>query len=150
MLPIKINQINEDQMKQIDSNIDSDLLNFEKDKLLLGKSIHFSRKIELSEKFLTLLFSAELEVYLPCKICNNLSPIPLLLENLSYTIGLDEIPEEGFDLLEPLRQEISLATPLFTECNQGHCPERDGIAHYIKKGAKDKKDYFPFDYLEKK
>lgn len=86
----------------------------------------------LTSDHLVIHLSASTEALVPCLICNEFFPFPLLIDEFTHAEPLDDIASRIFDFTELLREALLVEVPTFTECNQGVCPERSIAKNYLK------------------
>jgi len=118
----------------------------EKDFLEFPDQVTIHGKAYLADNHLILLLSAKTTAYMPCTVCNKMTPIVLELNNFYHTKPLEEIVGSLFDFRLPLRDALLLDLPSFVECNQGHCPERINLSPYL--AEKKDQNYYPFSKLD--
>lgn len=112
--------------------------------------LHFSKEIVvnleayLAEGHLILHYALQAEAFIPCTICNQNVSIPIQIESEYHTEPLENIKSHIFDATAVLRESILLQVPLFAECGNGACPEREAIAPFLAKGKPAKETYQPF------
>lgn len=122
---------------------------------LEDESLHFSEEIAvngtayLAEDHVIVQLDVEAKAKLPCSICNVEVTVPVELQNTYLTKEVSEIPGGVYHYSDDLREAILLASPSFTECNMGNCPERSILKAYVKEEKKaDEETYFPFKDLK--
>lgn len=147
-LKIYIDRLNGGQTQEIDETLAPDFLDISEKELSFKDPVHIKAEVYLADDYLIINLDAETFAWLPCSICNETVRTPITIKNFHLTQPLAEIKTAIFDLVEKAREVILLQTPLFTECNEGKCPERENIKKFLKPDEKpsDPADinYFPF------
>ncbi|MEN9343876.1 MAG: hypothetical protein RLZZ453_663 [Chlamydiota bacterium] len=127
-----------------------EFLQIDDEELRFSLPIQLKLEAYLADDHLVMGLDASTEAELPCAICNEPVKIVLNVKNKHLTLALDEIQTSVLDLSNEVRENILLQVPLFTECSQGKCPEREGLKKFFKKDLSEEEDaaHFPFkDFL---
>jgi uncharacterized metal-binding protein YceD (DUF177 family) len=137
LLKIHTEQLNEEKREEINLTLPPDFLDVKEDDLYFPHPIHVKGETYVITDHLVLLLTVKTQVQMPCSICNKKISVPLETQDISHTLPLAEMESTIFDYTDLLREEIILLIPLFAECENGKCPERDQIAKFMKKKAAD-------------
>ncbi len=152
-LKIYIDRLKDNQTQKIHDTFSPEFLEIEEEDLVFDDPVQLNGEVYIANEHLILHLNIETYAYLPCSICNEAVHTPVVIKNLYLTRPLSEINGAIFDLGDEIRESILLQTPLFIECNQGHCPERENIKKFLSPGQNisQKKDnvHFPFADLDK-
>ena len=147
-LKIYIDRLNGGQTQEIDETLAPDFLDVNEKELSFKDPVHIKAEVYLADDYLVIDLNADTFAWLPCSICNENVRTPITIKNFHLTQPLAEIKAAIFDLVEKVREVILLQTPLFTECNEGKCPERENIKKFLKPDEKPSNpadiNYFPF------
>lgn len=147
-LKIYIDRLNGGKTQEIDETLAPDFLDIHESELSFKDPVRIQTEVYLADDYLVAPLSIETFAWLPCSICNESIRIPISIKNFPLTQPLAEIKGAIFDLVEKAREIILLQTPLYTECNNGKCPERETLKKFLKPDEKpsDPADinYFPF------
>lgn len=144
------------QPQKIKETLSPDFLGIDEDDLVFEEPVQLNGEVYIADDHLIIHLQIETSAYLPCSICNNPVETPISIKNLYLTHLLAEIPGAIFDLTEEIRESILLQTPLFTECNNGQCAERENIKKFLSPDQRipemnggDTHNHFPFADLDK-
>jgi uncharacterized metal-binding protein YceD (DUF177 family) len=154
-LKIYIDRLKNGQTQKIEESLSPEFLEIDEEDLVFDDPIILHGEAYIANEDLVIQLNIDTFVYLPCSICNDAVHTPITIKNIYLTRLLSEIPSAIFDLTEEIRESILLQTPLFAECNQGRCPERENIRKFLKNEQDipeigDKPHYnFPFADLDK-
>lgn len=149
---IYIDRLREGKKIRIDENLDPSFLSVQEDDLKFPQPVKVHGEAYLAEEHFVLRLTASTDALLPCIICNEMTSLPLRVENFYFTLPLSELANPIFDYSEPLREALFLELPQFVECSQGICPEREKMTVYLKKNPSSEdtsSTHFPFSDLEK-
>lgn len=148
---IYIEQLRDGHTEKIDEKIDADFLDVKEDDLSYVDPVNVQGEAYLAESDLILHFDIETLATIPCAICNEDVKVPVNLKNFYHTVPTAEVKSGVYNFKELLRENILLTTPLFAECHNGSCPERDELKKFFRKDSTDNntKDdgYHPFANL---
>ena len=149
---INIDRLKDGKTLHIEEDVDSSFLDINENELKFDPQIHVKGDASLADDHFVLRLQAKAKGYLPCTICNGMTAIPIRVENFYFSLPLVELKSPIFDYSEPLREALLLELPLYVECREGLCPEREKIKVYLKK-KDDSEDtsstHFPFSDLDK-
>jgi uncharacterized metal-binding protein YceD (DUF177 family) len=151
-LKIYIDRLKGGQTLKIDETFSPDFLDVDDEDLLFEVPVQLKGEAYLANEHLIIHLNIETAACLPCSICNDLVRIPIVIKNIYLTEPLAEIKGAIFDLTCEIRESILLQTPLFTECHNGECPERENLKQFLKSPHKESKNdivHFPFANLDK-
>jgi uncharacterized metal-binding protein YceD (DUF177 family) len=150
-LKIYIDRLKGGQTQKFDEVLPSDFLEVDEEDLLFEDPVRLKGEAYLANEHLILHLDIETTAYLPCSICNDSVQTPVIIKNIYLTVPLAEIKGVIFDVAKEARESILLQTPLFTECNEGKCPERESIKKFLKLEEDTDNDivHFPFADLDK-
>ncbi len=129
---IFVEQLRSGHVEKIDETVDSSFLDLKEEELKFCDKTHVKGEAYLAENELIIRLDVDLEVSLPCAICNKPVTVPLHLHNLYLTPEPEEYKSGIFHFGELLRESILLEIPHFVECNGGKCPQRKEISHYLR------------------
>lgn len=105
-------------------------------------------KAYLADSALVLQLNISTHALIPCRICNEPVRVDIDLENMYHLEPLSELRSGTYDFRNAVREALILEAPTFAECNQGSCPKRKEMAHYMA-GPNKKRDeeQNPFAHL---
>ena len=135
-LKIYIDRLQNDHSIEIKETLQPSFLDVNDDELLFEDPIQLKAEAYLADDHLVIQLNIETSAYLPCSICNDSVATPICAKNIFITVPLAEIKGATYDLTDQVRETILLQTPLFTECHQGKCPERELIKKFLKSEEK--------------
>ncbi|MEI6242655.1 MAG: hypothetical protein WCP39_04530 [Chlamydiota bacterium] len=142
---IYIDQLKDDHKEKVDKTFSSVFLELEEAELHFLSGIHVDGEFYLTSTHLIIHLNIQAEATLPCSICNKPASYSIEVEGFYHTEPLENIPSSVFDYKEIVREAVLLEVPLFLECKNGHCPERENMEKYIKKEKqKTLEEHFPF------
>jgi uncharacterized metal-binding protein YceD (DUF177 family) len=151
-LKIYIDRLKDGQTLKIEETLPPDFLEIQEEELAFEDPIHIRGEAYLADEHLIIHLDIETSAHLPCSICNDAVSIPIAIKNIYLTEPLSEIKNSIFDLAEQVRETILLHTPLFAECNEGKCPERENIKKFLKTNSTSSSPteitHFPFADLK--
>jgi uncharacterized metal-binding protein YceD (DUF177 family) len=151
-LKIYIDRLKGGQTQKIDEILSPDFLDIHEEDLLFKDPIKIQAEVYIADAYLVIHLTAETRAYLPCSICNEPVQIPVAIKQFPITQELSEIKGAIFDLEEKIRETILLQVPLFIECHQGKCPERENIKRFLKPDKESPDSgghhYLPFSELK--
>lgn len=108
--------------------------------------ISYDLKAYITDDHLVINFDTSCNILMPCKICNELTPVAIKCIKQSHLEPLENVKKGVFDASSCIRDAILLAMPDFTEC-QGNCPEREFIKKFLKTENQQAETYQPFKGL---
>lgn len=153
-LKIYIDRLKNGQKQKIQESISPDFLEIDEEDLAFEDPVILQGEAYTANEHLVIHLDIQTTAYLPCSVCNDTIGVPLVIKNLYLTHPLADIPGAIFDLTNELRESILLQVPLFVECNQGKCPQREQIKKFLKKDTRHKEvkedTHFPFADLDNK
>jgi uncharacterized metal-binding protein YceD (DUF177 family) len=129
---IYIDRLRGGHEEKISETIPPDFLEIHEKDLVFSKPVVISGESYLSGDHLVIKLKIETEASIPCTICNEPTPFPIVLNHFYLTVALDEIKTHVFDCTQEIREAILLQVPPFIECHEGQCPEREVISKYLK------------------
>jgi len=151
-LKIYIDRLKGGQSLTIDETLTSDFLDIDEEDLLFENPVRLKGEAYLANEHLIIHLDIETIASLPCSICNHPVRLPIVMKNIYLTEPLAEIKRAIFDITSEVRESILLQTPLFTECHNGKCPERESLKKFLNPLQKKSNDdiiHFPFADLDK-
>lgn len=152
-LKIYVDRLKGGNTCKINETLPSDFLEVDEEELLFDDPIEIRGEAYIVDEHLVIQLCIETAAYLPCSVCNDAVQTSIRVKNLYLTKPLNEIKGAIFDLAEEIRESILLQVPLFIECNNGKCPERENIKKFLKSDPSGKGDtdvvQFPFADLDK-
>lgn len=127
-------------------------LEIDEDELTFHDGVQVKGEAYLADDHLVAHVSVTTSAFLPCSICNTPVRIPISIKDV-YTTPLAEIHSAIYDLTDQVRETILLQIPLFAECHEGKCPEREEIKKFFNMHSQPKEGnssqvHFPFADLE--
>lgn len=149
-LKIYIDRLQGGRIQKIDETLSSDFLQIDEEDLLFEGSIRLQAESYLANEHLIIHLNIHTTASLPCNICNDPVQIPIVIKNITLSEPLAEIKGATFDMTDEVRESILLQVPLFTECDQGQCPEREHLKQFLKPQQQSPTDgiiHFPFAHL---
>jgi len=154
-LKIYIDRLKNEHVEKFEETVSPDFLEIDEKDLTFPENLKVKGEAYLADDHLVAHFSIFTSATLPCSICNMPVHIPLAIENAYSTIPLEEIRSAIFDLSNEIRETTLLQIPLFAECNNGKCPERDNIKKFLHNESNSQQPgqssvvHFPFAELDK-
>jgi uncharacterized metal-binding protein YceD (DUF177 family) len=152
-LKIYIDRLKGGHAHPFDEILPPNFLNMEDDEILFKDPVAVKGEAYLADEHLIIHLSIETFAYLPCSICNDLVHMPIRVKNIYLTESLNAIKGAIYNLEEQIRETVLLQTPLFTECNNGNCPEREALKKFLKPEEKPSASsditHFPFANIDK-
>ncbi len=133
------------ETQKISFQASPDFLDIQEKDLVFNAPVDIQGEVYLASQSLLLHLNAKTTAFMPCSVCNNPAPFPLVLENFYFTEEIENLPSP-FDFSEILREALLMELPFFVECNQGNCPERATAKKYLKEQQQEM--YFPFSDLK--
>lgn len=131
-LKIYVDRLKNGQEHKIQETSSPDFLELDEEDLVFDDPVTLQGEVYTADDHLVIHLNIETSAHLPCSICNDAVHTPISIKGLYLTHPLSEIPGAIFDLTEEVRESILLQTPLFIECNNGKCPERENIKKFLK------------------
>jgi uncharacterized metal-binding protein YceD (DUF177 family) len=139
-LKIFTQQLTNDHREKIDLTLPPDFLDLHEKEIKTPSPIKIKGEAYVLDDLLMLDFSLELEIEMPCSICNRPTRVALQNKNILISLPLSELPSSVFDCTDLVREETVMLLPQFVECKKGACPERARLKPFLKKEKKN----FPF------
>lgn len=130
---INIDQLRDGQLRKIVDVYTPDFLEIQEKELIFTGDVRVKGEAYLAEEELVLRLKVEAEAEMPCSICNEAVRIKIVLDDFYHAEPLVNIRGGIYHFGEALREEILLAVPHFTECNQGQCPHRKEVEKFFSK-----------------
>lgn len=148
---IYIDRLKDGHIEHIKEEISNDFLDINDPDLLFSPLSTIEGETYLANDHLILRLKVQLEVTIPCSICNAPVTLPLLIQNFYHTEELSSLKKPIFDYAPLLREAILLNAPDYTECNEGFCPERKNIKKFLHREETNASSHkqFPFADLDK-
>jgi uncharacterized metal-binding protein YceD (DUF177 family) len=146
-LKIYIDRLKGGQTFKIDETLSPEFLDINEEDLLFERPVRLKGEAYLANEHLIIHLHVETQASLPCSICNDPVHIPVVIKNIYLSEPLVEIKGAIFDMTNEIRESILLQVPLFTECHNGKCPERENLKQFLKHTQKESKNdivHFPF------
>lgn len=152
-LKIYIDRLKDGHQEVFHETLSPEFLHTEDKELQFQDPVILKAEAYIAEDHLVIHLNAETTAILPCSICNDPVRMPISLKNSYLTKPLSDIKGAVFDLEEEIRESIVLNAPLFAECHNGKCPERENMKKYLKKDERPEKGEkdpvnFPFSHLD--
>lgn len=149
---IYIDQLRDGHSEKISENLDPEFLGVREEDLNFVDPVDVEGEAYLADNDLVLHLDVHTLATIPCAICNEAVKVPIDLTNFYHTTPTVEIKSGIFNFRETLRENILLNTPLFAECNNGQCPEREELKKFFRENDSPNKDsedegYHPFAHL---
>jgi uncharacterized metal-binding protein YceD (DUF177 family) len=143
---IYIDQLKDGHSEEIAEKLDPKMMDINEEDLKFTDIISVDGQAYLAGPDMILCLNAHTLATMPCVICNDQVKIPVSLNNLYHSTPVDEIKSGIYNFKEMLRENILLATPLFAECHDGECPEREKLKKFFSTDSKESSDdgYHPF------
>lgn len=149
---IYIEQLRDGHSENIAEDFSPEFLDIQDEDLNFVDPIDVKGEAYLAENDLILHLDIHTLATIPCAICNEEVKVPIDLTNFYFTIPTTEIKTGIYNFKEMLRENILLSTPLFAECNNGECPEREELKKFFRESDSSDKNsedegYHPFAHL---
>jgi uncharacterized metal-binding protein YceD (DUF177 family) len=153
-LKIYIDRLKNGESLKIEEVLSPDFLEIHEDDLVFKDPVRLTGEAYLSNDHLIIHLNIDTTALLPCNICNTPVQIPISVKNIYLTQPLEEIKGAIYDVGNEVRESILIQTPLFAECRNGNCPERENLKNFLNSdhpnSSKDKDIvHFPFSDLDK-
>ncbi len=152
-LKIYIDRLGDGQKQKVEETLTPDFLALDEEDLIYDDPVKVRGEVYIANEDLVIQLNIETIAHLPCSICNDAVAIPIGIKNLYLTVPIAEIRGAIFDLSDEIRESILLQTPLFAECNDGQCPERENVKKFLRSDQIlpeiNKENHFPFADLDK-
>lgn len=149
---IHIDRLKDGKTLHIEEDVGSIFLGIDEEELKFQDKVEVKGEAYLADDHFVLKLKANTKCSMPCTICNEMTKLSLVVENFYFSLPLVELSGPIFDFAEPLREALLLELPLYLECQDGKCPERENIKVYLKKKPTSddtSSTHFPFSNLEK-
>ncbi len=149
---IYIDQLRDGHEEKIIEKLNPAFLDVREEDLNFVDPVDIKGEAYLAENDLVLHLDIHTLATIPCAICNEEVKVPINLNNFYHTVPTTEIKSGIYFFKEMLRENILLSTPLFAECNQGQCPEREKLKRFFRDNDSSDKNsedegYHPFAHL---
>lgn len=128
---IYIDQLKDGHTEEITEKVTPEFMDIQEEDLNFVDPIEVKGEAYLAENDLVLHLDIETFATIPCAICNEEVKVPVKLNNFYHTVPSEEIKSGIYNFQEMLRENILLTTPLFAECNEGQCPQRDELKKFF-------------------
>jgi uncharacterized metal-binding protein YceD (DUF177 family) len=152
-LKVYVDRLRGGHTMNIDETLPPEFMELEDEELSFEEPVHVRGEAYLADEHLVVHLNIDTKAILPCSICNDEVCLPLAIKNIYFTEPLADIKTAIFDVAEQVRETVLLQTPLFTECHDGKCPERENIKKFLKPEDKPSNPgdvtHFPFADLDK-
>ena len=151
-LKIYIDRLKGGQTQKINETLSPEFLDIDEEELLFDKPVQLKGETYLANEHLIIHLNIETTACLPCSVCNDPVHVPIVIKNITLTEPISEIKGATFNLTNEVRESILIQTPLFSECHNGKCPERENLKQFLKPVQKKSDDtivHFPFADLDK-
>jgi uncharacterized metal-binding protein YceD (DUF177 family) len=138
-------------VQEIRETLSSDFLDVHENALSYTGTIEINGEAYLASDELIIHASLSAHCIIPCSVCNEPVTILVKLEDFYHAEPLSAIKSRVFNIGSLVREALLLETPMFAECNNGHCQKRQEIEHYLKPTHKDaslEEGYRPFVDLD--
>jgi len=146
---IYIDRLKGGQVHLIEKKFDPSFLEVNEKELQFEQPITVSGEAYLTDDHLVIHLSALTMAKMPCSMCNQMIPTPLIVDNLYHAEPLVDIPNAIYDFQVMLREALLLELPQRVECNSGNCPSRTIIKPYLR-SEKRSDTHFPFADIDLK
>ncbi len=128
-------QLKEGSTEKIDITCDPDFLEVSEEALSFKDPVCIKGEVYVADSTLILHLDIATSARISCSICNAPVEIPVELIGFYHTESVEEMKEGYFNFREVIREAILLEAPAFAECHEGNCPDRKGIAKYLKQST---------------
>lgn len=134
--PMQKLQINIDRLKdgktiEIEEVIPSELMGIQETELVFDAPIEARGQAYMASDHLIICLNVSTSASMPCKICNEMTPLPIAIERIYISVESSEFKGPEFDYSDTLRENILLEVPPTLECHKGECPERQTVKKYL-------------------
>ncbi|CCB91828.1 putative uncharacterized protein [Waddlia chondrophila 2032/99] len=129
---IYVDQLRDGKIESVGCFFPPEMMDVQDDALAFDARIHVKGEAYVSDHALILHLDLHASAVIPCSICNASVDTPVVVKGIYHLVPLDEIKGHIFDIREVVRENILLNTPLFSECNEGNCSERQFLKKYLK------------------
>ena len=128
---IYIDRLRGSKEQEIDIFVSPEFLKTDEAELYFEDKVHIKCRAYIAGNDLILTCDTSALAKMPCKICNVMTDVPIVLKNSYHVIDLEKIKTNIFDFSKLIREEVILALPIVTEC-KNNCPERKILKKYLK------------------
>jgi uncharacterized metal-binding protein YceD (DUF177 family) len=130
---IFVHRIKVEGDEEIEEILSPEFLDVDGEEIQFHSPVHLMGTAHVADGMLVLCLSVETKLTMLCAICNQPVDVKISIPSFYHTEPIAEIKGGVFDYRETLREAILLEIPYTTECNSGHCPERESMAKYFRK-----------------
>lgn len=116
---------------KIDGRVDPGFLEVSDCELQFPQPLPLQGSAYLADDHLVINLSTHLQYQAYCKICNELAPFSITLDNIYMTEVLEKISSKKYNFQEPLRETLLLEIPNYHEC-VGKCPAREELKKFLR------------------
>ncbi len=133
-LSIYIDRLRDGGKELIEENLPSNFFGTDEN-FYFTSLINMQGEAYLAGDHFVLSLGIELDVSLPCIVCNAWTPYSIHIKNFLHTESLEKIKNGLYDYSDIVRGAIFLEIPTYFECNK-NCPERIHLNSYLIKTSK--------------
>lgn len=131
--------------QKIEETLSPSFLEINETELQFPEAVSVKGEAYVTDTHLIVHLKTKARAFMPCAICNEMTPVSLQVDNFYHTQLLEEIPSAVFDFREPLREALLIELPKYAECNLGNCPQRALLTPYLRSEVRaDNTTYLPF------
>jgi len=150
---IYVEQLRDGQVEKLEESYSPEFLDIHEKDLIFKDPVLVNGEAYLADDMLVLHIDVRTYGIIPCRICNEPVRTEITVQGVYHAVAIKEIKTGIFNLVELLRETLLIEVPALAECNQGKCPQRTAMKHFIKEeGASDKdhieEGYHPFADLK--
>lgn len=121
-------------------------LHIDENDLVFQDPVEVEGKAYIADSHLVLNIDIYTTCDMPCSLCNKRLKQKVNVIGHYITIPLEEVRGKSFEFSENAREALLLEVPLFGNCDERNCPEKNTINQYLKKDTNDTN--YPFADLE--
>jgi uncharacterized metal-binding protein YceD (DUF177 family) len=145
---IYVDRISNEKEELINESFSPDFLSVKEEDLRFKKELTVEGRAYLVDKELLLELDVRATVEKPCAVCNKWGELEVALSPLIHAEPLSSARSGIFDFSTLLREELLLQIPRFWKCNNGHCPQEEGLSKYFAKKGKKNFQENPFANID--
>lgn len=151
---IFVDQLRNGSTFTIQEDVPADFLDVQEKDLSFKENVKINGEAFVAGDELVIHCTIDTVATIPCSICNQPVHYNVKANECYFAEPLTNIKSAVFDFKEVIREAVLIETPMFAECNNGNCREREFVKQYMKKddplrSNKNNEEYYqPFADLE--
>ncbi len=151
-LTIYIDRLKDGKVETLSTSTNPDFIDVHEDDLQFVDPIVVEGSFYLADDHLIGNLHLKTYALLPCAICAEMFKVPVIVDSVSITEPIADIPSGLYKPHTAIREALLLELPPFFECCDSNCPERSIFADLIKtkktnSPPQEQASYLPFKDL---